>query len=189
VTRSGDCETSIRIQRLHQVSGRTKPRRRPHANPSPHSVFSTPSSASQRGRRASSSTDERPSTSGGSVPEAPPWAPHRCACPPLGGRATVEWPQWRLFAFARTDEVASVGSVEISTPCAHPQEVHQRDLGPSTRQLVVVQVLLARLADPRPTVTCEVMQVSIDPYLFSSDRVTSFLLLPPQPQICALAWL
>jgi hypothetical protein len=47
----------------------------------------------------------------------------------LGGRATVEWPQWRLFAFARTDEVASVGSVKVSTLCAHPQEVRQRDLG------------------------------------------------------------
>jgi hypothetical protein len=62
------------------------------------------------------------------VPEAPPYAPHRCACPPLGGRATIEWPQWRLFTSTRTDEVASIGSVEVSTSCAHPQEVRQRDL-------------------------------------------------------------
>jgi hypothetical protein len=43
----------------------------------------------------------------------------------LGCPATVEWPKWHLFASARTDEVASVGSVEVSTPCAHPQEVRQ----------------------------------------------------------------
>jgi hypothetical protein len=64
----------------------------------------------------------------------------------------------------------------------------------TTRQLAVVRVLPARLADPpladpRPTVTCKVMQVSIDPYSFSFDRVTFFLLLLPQPRICALAWL
>jgi hypothetical protein len=34
----------------------------------------------------------------------------------LGERATVEWPQWRFFAFARPDGVASVGSIEISSP-------------------------------------------------------------------------
>jgi hypothetical protein len=67
-------------------------------------------------------------------------------------------------------------------------------LGPTTRRLAVVRVLLARLADPsladpRPTVTCEVMQVSVNPYSFSSDRVTPFLLLLPQPRICALAQL
>jgi hypothetical protein len=67
-------------------------------------------------------------------------------------------------------------------------------LGPTTHQLAVVWVLPAWLADPplvdpRPTVTCEVMQVSIDSYSFSSDRVTSFLLLLPQPRICVLAWL
>jgi hypothetical protein len=67
-------------------------------------------------------------------------------------------------------------------------------LGPTTRQLAVVRVLPARLTDPPladqwPMVTCEVMQVSIDSYSFSSDRVTSFLLLLPQPRICALAWL
>jgi hypothetical protein len=67
-------------------------------------------------------------------------------------------------------------------------------LGPTTRQLAVVLVLPTWLADPpladlRPTVTYEVMQVSIDSYSFSSDRVTSFLLLLPQPRICTLAWL
>jgi hypothetical protein len=67
-------------------------------------------------------------------------------------------------------------------------------LGPTTRQLAVVRVLPARLTDPplvdpRPTVTCEVMQVSIDPYSFSFNRVTSFLLLLPQPRIYTLAWL
>jgi hypothetical protein len=34
----------------------------------------------------------------------------------LGERATVEWPQQRFFTFARPDEVASVGSIEISSP-------------------------------------------------------------------------
>jgi hypothetical protein len=36
--------------------------------------------------------------------------------------------QRRLFASARTDEVASVGSDEVSSPCAHPQVVRRRDL-------------------------------------------------------------
>jgi hypothetical protein len=71
--------------------------------------------------RPSSSADERPSTRKGNVPEAPSLAPRRCARPPLGGRATNEWPQWRLFTSACTDEVASVGSVKVSTPCALPQ--------------------------------------------------------------------
>jgi hypothetical protein len=34
-------------------------------------------------------------------------APRRCACSPLGERATVEWPQRRFFASARPDEAAS----------------------------------------------------------------------------------
>jgi hypothetical protein len=37
----------------------------------------------------------------------------------------------------------------------------------------VVQVLPMRLADPWPTVVCEVMQVSVDPYSFSSDLIKS----------------
>jgi hypothetical protein len=36
--------------------------------------------------------------------------------------------QRRLFASAHTDEVVSVGSDEVSTPCAHPQVVRRRDL-------------------------------------------------------------
>jgi hypothetical protein len=67
-------------------------------------------------------------------------------------------------------------------------------LGPTTHRLAVVRVLPARLTDPplavpRSTVTCEVMQVSVNPYSFSSDQVTPFLLLLPQPRICALAQL
>jgi hypothetical protein len=38
-TRSGDREPSISIQRLCEVSGRTKPRSTPSRNPSPHSDF------------------------------------------------------------------------------------------------------------------------------------------------------
>jgi hypothetical protein len=30
-----------------------------------------------------------------------------------------------LFMPTRTDEVASIGSVEVSTPCAHPQVVRR----------------------------------------------------------------
>jgi hypothetical protein len=46
-------------------------------------------------------------------------------------------------------------------------------LSPTTRQLAVVRVLPTRLADPRPTVVCEVMQVSVDPYSFSYDLIES----------------
>jgi hypothetical protein len=46
-------------------------------------------------------------------------------------------------------------------------------LSPTTRQLAVVRVLPAWLIDPRPTVVCEVMQVSVDPYSFSSDLIES----------------
>jgi hypothetical protein len=38
-TRSGDREPSISIQRLREVSGRTKSRSTPSRNPSPHSDF------------------------------------------------------------------------------------------------------------------------------------------------------
>jgi hypothetical protein len=41
-TRSGDREPSICIQRPREESGRTKPRRRPRANPSVHSVSPLP---------------------------------------------------------------------------------------------------------------------------------------------------
>jgi hypothetical protein len=51
-------------------------------------------------------------------------------------------------------------------------------LGPTTRRLAVVRVLPARLADPpladpRSTVTCEGMQVSVKPYSFSSNPLSS----------------
>jgi hypothetical protein len=35
----------------------------------------------------------------------------------LGERATVEWPLRRFYAFARPDEVASVGSVDDPWIC------------------------------------------------------------------------
>jgi hypothetical protein len=38
--------------------------------------------------------------------------------------------QRRLLAPTRTDEVVSVGSVMVSTPCAHPQVVRRQDLEP-----------------------------------------------------------
>jgi hypothetical protein len=38
-TRSGECEPSISIRRLREVSGRIKPRSTPSRNPSPHSDF------------------------------------------------------------------------------------------------------------------------------------------------------
>jgi hypothetical protein len=57
----------------------------------------------------------------------------------LGGCATVEWPQRRFFAFARPDEVASVGSVEVSSPT----QIHKRYvgeiLGTTTHRLAVVR--------------------------------------------------
>jgi hypothetical protein len=59
-------------------------------------------------------------------------------CSPLGGRATVEWPQWRFFAFARPDEVASVDSVEVSSPTQIHKRCADEILGPTTRQLAVV---------------------------------------------------
>jgi hypothetical protein len=51
-------------------------------------------------------------------------------------------------------------------------------LGPTTRRLAVIRVLPTRLADPplvdpRPTVTCEGMHVSVKPYSFSSDPLSS----------------
>jgi hypothetical protein len=40
----------------------------------------------------------------------------------LGERATVEWPQRRFYAFARPNEVASVGSIKVSSPT----QIHKR---------------------------------------------------------------
>jgi hypothetical protein len=56
----------------------------------------------------------------------------------LGERATVEWPQQRFFAFARPDEVASVGSIEISSPTQIQKRCAGGILVPTTRRLVVV---------------------------------------------------
>jgi hypothetical protein len=64
----------------------------------------------------------------------------------------------------------------------HRALIHKRCageiLGPTTRRLAVVRVLLARLvdppfADPRPTMTSEGIQVSVKPYLISSDPFSS----------------
>jgi hypothetical protein len=51
----------------------------------------------------------------------------------LGERATVEWPQRRFFAFARPDEVVSVGSIEISSPTQIQKRCIGEILGPTTR--------------------------------------------------------
>jgi hypothetical protein len=56
----------------------------------------------------------------------------------LGERATVEWPQWRFFAFARPDEAASNASVKISSPTQIQKRCAGEILGPITCQLVVV---------------------------------------------------
>jgi hypothetical protein len=56
----------------------------------------------------------------------------------LGERATVEWPQRRFFAFAHPDEVASVGSIEISSLTQIQKRCAGEILGPTTRRLVVV---------------------------------------------------
>jgi hypothetical protein len=57
-TRSGECEPSISIRRLREVSGRTKTRSTPSRNLSPHSDFLRPTHAPQRSR-ATPSADER----------------------------------------------------------------------------------------------------------------------------------
>jgi hypothetical protein len=57
-SRSGECEPFISIQRLREVSGRTKPRSTPSRNPSPHSDFLRPTHTPQRSR-ATPSADER----------------------------------------------------------------------------------------------------------------------------------
>jgi hypothetical protein len=56
----------------------------------------------------------------------------------LGERATVKWPQRRFFAFARPDEAASIGSVEISSPMQIQKRCASEILGPTTRRLAVV---------------------------------------------------
>jgi hypothetical protein len=89
--------------------------------------------------RAAASDSERPTSGAGeSEPEAPPGAPSRCARSPLGECATVEWPQRRFFTFARPDEAASIGSVEISSPTQIQKRCGGEILGPATRRLAVV---------------------------------------------------
>jgi hypothetical protein len=48
------------------------------------------------------------------------------------------WPQWRFFASARTDEVASVGSVEVSSPAQIHKRCTDEILGLTTRRPAVV---------------------------------------------------
>jgi hypothetical protein len=56
----------------------------------------------------------------------------------LGERATVEWPQWHFFTFARPDEAASNGSVKISSPTQIQERCTDEILGPTTRRRAVV---------------------------------------------------
>jgi hypothetical protein len=56
----------------------------------------------------------------------------------LGERATVEWPQWHFFTFARPDEVASIGSIKISSPTHIQKRCAGEILGPTTHRLAVV---------------------------------------------------
>jgi hypothetical protein len=42
----------------------------------------------------------------------------------LGERTTVEWPQRRFYAFARPDEVMSVGSIDVSSS----MQIHKRSV-------------------------------------------------------------
>jgi hypothetical protein len=154
---------------MREVSGRTKPRSTALRNPSLilfllHSLSHTAASDS-----------ERPMSGGGeSIPEAPTFAPRWCVRPPLGGRTTVEWPQWRHFTSARTDEVKSVEISPTQRSRARPH-VDSRWSG-STRA--------ARRSTTRRSAAdgdCEGVRVSPKPYSSSS------VLLLPQPQICVLA--
>jgi hypothetical protein len=104
-TRSGECESFISIQRLREVPGRTKPRSGSVAQTlTSFLVSSAPSHAPQRRLQATDERRRRERARGAAR------APRRCARSPLGERATVEWPLRRFYAFARPDEVASVGS-------------------------------------------------------------------------------
>jgi hypothetical protein len=58
----------------------------------------------------------------------------------LGERATVEWPQWRFFTFARPDEAASNDSVKISSPMQIQERCVGEILGPTTRRRAVVEI-------------------------------------------------
>jgi hypothetical protein len=57
---------------------------------------------------------------------APSGAPHPCVCPPLGGRATVEWPHGGVFPLSCTPMRRRAPATSRSPT----QETHQRDLEP-----------------------------------------------------------
>jgi hypothetical protein len=108
-----------------QNSAEQNRRRRPRPNPSAHSFSPLPlPRRSERvtelvGRRATQHEERKRARDAVLSPSL--------ACAP-----TVGWTrnhrvasQRRLFAPARTDEVASIGSIEVLTSCAHPQVVRR----------------------------------------------------------------
>jgi hypothetical protein len=63
----------------------------------------TMSSSTMRSSNERLLTDERPSTRRKTRHVAPSRAPRWCACPPLGGRATIEWPHGGALRRPRTE--------------------------------------------------------------------------------------
>jgi hypothetical protein len=95
----------------------------------------------------------------------------------LGERATVEWPQRRFFAFARPDEAASIGSVEISSPTQIQKRCAGEILGPNHTPTRRGRVLPAQPVDPqpvdlRPTVTARDPSKFYSPLCSSSSPAT-----------------
>jgi hypothetical protein len=149
----------------------------PHANPS-LIHFSAPTHAPQRAaerlRRPTSDSAraEGACPSRRLEPLADVRAHHWVGAPPSSGLSGVSSrllapTRWRTSAPSRSQRRAL-----IHKRCAG--EI----LGPTTRRLAAVRVLPAQLAnppltDPRPTVTCEGMQVSDKPYSISSDPLSS----------------
>jgi hypothetical protein len=149
----------------------------PRANPS-HIRFSTPTHALQRAAERLRRPMSDSARAEGACPRhrleplvgvrAHRWVD----TPPSSGLSGVSSrplasTRWRALALSRSQCRALI----------HKRCVGEI-LGPTTRQLAVVRVLPAwltdpPLADPRPTVTCEGMQVSVKPYSISSDPLSS----------------
>jgi hypothetical protein len=135
-TRSGECESFISIQRLREVPGRTKPRSGSVAQTlASFLVSSAPSQRRSAAERLRATERRRRERARGAAR-----APHRCACSPLGERATVEWPQRRFYRRAAAP----------SRSDADPQGERRQDLGPDHTPMSGGRVLPAQPADPRP---------------------------------------
>jgi hypothetical protein len=148
VTRSGNREPSICIQRPCVESGRTRTCRRPRANPSAHSFSPLPlprrsERATELVGRQATQRKERKRARGAALSPSP-------ACVP-----TVGWTRHHRVASQRRLR-RGFHAMRSSTSGA-PREI----LSLTTCRLAVVWVLPARLTDPRPTVVCVVKQVSV----------------------------